>query len=82
MKKYLLLLGIIVLSFVFASNAKKNKEESEKITICHIPPGNPDNAHAIRISVNAWPAHEAHGDVIGDCSKNENQLSGSLEKPE
>jgi hypothetical protein len=33
-----------------------------KITICHIPPGNPANAHAITISVNALPAHLAHGD--------------------
>ena len=42
--------------------------QAEKITICHIPPGNPDNAHAITISVNALPAHlELHGDKIGDC---------------
>ncbi len=39
----------------------------EKITICHIPPGNPDNAHTITISVDALPAHLAHGDTIGEC---------------
>ncbi|MGB0896474.1 MAG: hypothetical protein ACPGU9_03365 [Flavobacteriaceae bacterium] len=69
MKKFILLLGIITISFVFTSNIKDNGQAEEKITICHIPPGNPDNAHPITISVNAWPAHEAHGDVIGDCSK-------------
>ena len=32
------------------------------MTICHIPPGNPSNAHLITISENAVPAHRAHGD--------------------
>ena len=35
-----------------------------KVTICHIPPGNPGNAHTITVSVNAMPAHLAHGDVL------------------
>jgi hypothetical protein len=38
-----------------------------KITICHIPPGNPANAHSITVSVNALAAHLAHGDSIGTC---------------
>src|SRR3989344_5568569 len=38
-----------------------------KITICHIPPGNPENAHSIEIDEEAWPAHEAHGDTMGEC---------------
>lgn len=43
-------------------------EDGPKVVICHIPPGNPDNAHAIEISVNALPAHLAHGDSVGDCN--------------
>jgi hypothetical protein len=39
----------------------------EKITICHIPPGKPDNKQTISIGVSAWPAHEAHGDHKGAC---------------
>jgi LPXTG-motif cell wall-anchored protein len=39
-----------------------------KITICHVPPGNPANAHTIEISVNALPAHLAHGDTVGACT--------------
>lgn len=38
-----------------------------KVTICHIPPGNPNNQHTISVSQNALPAHEAHGDVLGAC---------------
>ena len=39
----------------------------EKVLICHIPPGNPENAHTISVSVNAVPAHLAHGDTEGPC---------------
>lgn len=40
----------------------------EKVTICHIPPGNPDNAHTITVGAPAVPAHIAeHGDTIGPC---------------
>lgn len=38
-----------------------------KMLVCHVPPGNPDNAHEIVIGVAAWPAHEAHGDSEGSC---------------
>ena len=37
------------------------------VTICHIPPGNPGNAHTITINSNALAAHLAHGDYLGDC---------------
>ena len=38
-----------------------------KITICHIPPGNPAKRHTITIDASAWPAHQAHGDTMGAC---------------
>jgi hypothetical protein len=38
-----------------------------KVTICHIPPGNPDNAHTITVGAPAVPAHLAHGDTLGPC---------------
>lgn len=39
----------------------------DKVLICHIPPGNEDNPQTIRVSVNAVPAHLAHGDTEGPC---------------
>jgi LPXTG-motif cell wall-anchored protein len=39
----------------------------DKVVICHIPPGNPENAHTIVVSENALPAHLAHGDTEGPC---------------
>ena len=38
-----------------------------KVTLCHIPPGNPDNAHTITVGASAVPAHLAHGDTLGSC---------------
>ena len=45
----------------------------EKVLICHIPPGNPENAHTISVSVNAVPAHLAHGDTEGPCPVDGNE---------
>ena len=39
----------------------------EKVTICHIPPGNPENAHLITVGAPAVPAHLAHGDTLFRC---------------
>jgi hypothetical protein len=38
-----------------------------KVDICHVPPGNPDNARTISVSANAVAAHLAHGDYLGEC---------------
>ena len=42
---------------------------NDKVTICHVPPGNPENAHTIRVSENAVQAHLDHGDTKGECKK-------------
>ncbi|MCP3100917.1 hypothetical protein LZ198_18760 [Myxococcus sp. K15C18031901] len=38
-----------------------------EVTLCHIPPGNPANAHTISVGVAAVKAHEKHGDLLGAC---------------
>ncbi len=38
-----------------------------RVTICHIPPGNPSNARTMAVNVRALPAHLAHGDSCGPC---------------
>jgi ferric-dicitrate binding protein FerR (iron transport regulator) len=42
-------------------------EQSDKVTICHRPPGNPGNAHTITVGAPAVPAHLGHGDTLGPC---------------
>jgi hypothetical protein len=40
----------------------------DKVIVCHIPPGNPGNAHEICISPNAVATHlTLHGDMLGAC---------------
>jgi hypothetical protein len=60
--------------FVGKKKAKRGLHRSaaadqyaEKVLICHIPPGNPANAHTIFVSSNAVPAHLRHGDTLGVC---------------
>ncbi len=41
--------------------------KSGQTTICHVPPGNPLNAHTIDVATSAVAAHLAHGDSLGAC---------------
>lgn len=46
----------------------QNKDGNEdKVTICHIPPGNPEARHTIRVGRSALKAHLKHGDFEGSC---------------
>ncbi len=42
-----------------------------KVTLCHIPNGNPANAHEITVGESAVAAHIIHGDTIGRCQPQE-----------
>ena len=41
--------------------------QDHKVDVCHVPPGNPGNAHTISVDRHAVPAHLAHGDSLGKC---------------
>ena len=43
-------------------------QAGSKITICHIPPGNPANVQTIDVAPAALSAHLAHGDRVGPCA--------------
>ncbi len=38
-----------------------------KVDVCHVPAGNPDNAHTISVGESALEDHLAHGDAQGAC---------------
>ncbi|HEY8923495.1 MAG TPA: hypothetical protein VIU64_03880 [Polyangia bacterium] len=43
-------------------------QDTKKTTICHVPPGNPANAHTICVGSSAVPHHmKNHGDLVGAC---------------
>lgn len=39
-----------------------------KVTICHHPPGNPENVQTLEVGLPALLAHLLHGDTIGECT--------------
>lgn len=49
--------------------ASADQYQPKKITICHHTRGQQGTKHVtIRISQNAWRAHQRHGDTLGACS--------------
>lgn len=51
-----------------APGPKADKGDKGKVEVCHVPPGNPENEHTIRVGAPALSAHLAHGDYEGECS--------------
>ncbi|HBO96856.1 MAG TPA: hypothetical protein DE315_04060 [Candidatus Omnitrophica bacterium] len=39
-----------------------------KVSICHLPPGNPENTQDLEIAPAALDAHLSHGDWLGSCT--------------
>lgn len=52
---------------------------TQKVMVCHYPPGNPANFHTITISASALSAHLAHGDVPGPCENDCNFNNGACD---
>src|SRR3989344_2945389 len=48
-------------------------DEIDKIKVCHIPPGNSEKAHIIKIGESAVDSHLAHGDTLGKCPKDKDK---------
>ena len=62
-------------AYLFEAGTSACPEDSDgRVTICHVPPGNPENAHTITVSVRAVPAHLAHGDHCGPCEEGDGPL--------
>jgi len=60
--------GVITFEVKEAEESEEDvDEESGKVTICHVPPGNPGKAHTITIARAALERHLAHGDFVGEC---------------
>jgi len=53
-----------------------------KVTICHIPPGNPGNAHTIDIDLSALDTHlDHHGDYWGACQTDTHDADVDIYQP-
>lgn len=56
---------IVAASIALAADSLKEEkngaEDKDKISICHVPPGNPENAQNISVSEEAWEkGHDPH----------------------
>ena len=54
--------------------------KTDKVTVCHRPPGNPRNAHTIEVGGEAHLAHLAHGDDLGECVEAEDGVATKREQ--
>jgi hypothetical protein len=59
---------IVILGFVLLIGSPA-LARNHKVDVCHVPPGNPENAQEISVSGNAAEAHlrNHEGDTIGAC---------------
>ncbi len=48
------------------------------VSICHKPPGDPDNQFTIEVSPSALGAHLGHGDTEGSCNGGGGGLGGGV----
>jgi hypothetical protein len=53
----------------------------DKVTICHIPAGDPDNAHTITVGAPAVDAHMQQGDKMGACPGDAAKTPGDQGSP-
>ncbi|GAV19460.1 hypothetical protein MMIC_P0394 [Mariprofundus micogutta] len=53
--------------------------EASNNVICHIPPGNHQNMHTIRVGDPAIHAHLNHGDMLGPCPGDEAEVESEHE---
>lgn len=68
MKRFVFVAAAAAVAFLsISASPAVAVSNANKVVICHIPPGNPENAHTIVVSENALPAHLAHGDTEGPC---------------
>jgi len=63
MKRILFVLFVLIVCMAL-SESPALLAGPQKVLICHVPPGNPANAHVISVSANAVAAHLAHGDCL------------------
>jgi len=46
---------------------REHRRDTQEVCLCHVPPGNPANAHTICVGEPAAASHLRHGDTLGPC---------------
>lgn len=65
-------------------NGNGNGNNADKVIICHLPPGNPNNPQTLSIGASAVPSHlgNHYGDALGECGKSCDNDTKSFSEPE
>jgi hypothetical protein len=61
---------------VYASSQNTGSVGDHKVWICHVPPGNPGNAHAIYVDANGWDGHDNHAGDFQISGENDPRCGG------
>jgi hypothetical protein len=62
-----LAIAALALWLIPSGSLAQGNSGKTSLTICHIPPGNPDVRRTVTVAESAWGAHESHGDTLGPC---------------
>ncbi len=74
-----LIIGILLSTVnqtVYASSQNTSGGGDHKVWICHVPPGNPGNAHAINVDANGWNGHDNHAGDFQISGENDPRCGG------
>ena len=58
--------GLLVVALGAAAGVAA--DSGEKMTLCHMPHGDPAGARTLQVSRSAWSGHQQHGDHQGPCT--------------
>ena len=67
MSRKQLLMIVLAIAIVGAAISALLAQGPERVTLCHKPPDNPENAQTLIVPSTAVEAHLAHGDTLGAC---------------
>jgi len=62
-----LAIAALALWLIPSDSPAQGNSGKTRLTICHIPAGNPDARRTMAVPESAWGAHESHGDTLGPC---------------
>ena len=70
-----------ILIYIKIKHTKINETDTDKVIICHKPPGNPSNSKTMTVPKSALQAHLAHGDSQGACGSSDDGLLVPVKVP-
>ena len=72
----------VIVGRIPKSSVSSPSQPEQKVTICHSPPGNPNNKQTLEVGISALQAHIDHGDKIGACDGSTTQTQTASTSPQ